>query len=311
MELSPPKTVKEVQCLNGKIAVLNRFVSRVMDKYLPFFRTLKKSFEWTDECQQSFENLKVYLSSPPLLIPSRLGEELYLYLAVSQVAVSAALVRKEDGSQRPFYFTIRAFRGAEERYSQMEKLTFALVTAARKLKPYFQAHTIIVLMNKPLRRAMSSPEGAERMALWVVELSEFDIRYQPRTAIKGQIVADFIAEFTLKDGQGAEETPQWSLYADGSSNRQAGRARVVLISPEEDRIECMIRLEFHTTKNEVEYEALIMGLDLARAAGAENIIIHYDSQVVTSQVNGSYECTSERMKKYLDEVKGQIGYLQI
>ena len=137
MELSPPKTVKEVQCLNGKIAALNRFVSRVMDKYLPFFRTLKKSFEWTDECQQAFENLKVYLSSPPLLIPSRLGEELYLYLAVSQVAVSAALVRKEDGSQRCVYFTIRAFRGAEERYPQMEKMTFALVTVARKLKPYF------------------------------------------------------------------------------------------------------------------------------------------------------------------------------
>ena len=82
----------------------------------------------------------------------------------------------------------------------MEKLAFALVTTARKLKPYFQAHTIVVLMDKPLRRAMSSPEGAERMALWMVELSEFDIRYQPRTAIKGKIVVDFIAEFTLKDG---------------------------------------------------------------------------------------------------------------
>ena len=76
-----------------------------MDKYLPFFRTLKKSFEWTDECQQAFENLKVYLSSPPLLSLSRLGEELYLYLAVSQVVVSAALVREEDGSQRPVYLT--------------------------------------------------------------------------------------------------------------------------------------------------------------------------------------------------------------
>ena len=76
-----------------------------MDKYLPFFRTLKKSFEWTDECQQAFENLKVYLSSPPLLSLSRPGEELYLYLAVSQVAVSAALVREEDGSQRPVYLT--------------------------------------------------------------------------------------------------------------------------------------------------------------------------------------------------------------
>ena len=98
MELAPPKTVKDVQSLNGKIATLNKFVSRATDKCLPFFRTLKRSFEWTDECQQTFENLKVYISSPLLLSPSKPGEELYLYLAVSQVAVSAALVREEDGS---------------------------------------------------------------------------------------------------------------------------------------------------------------------------------------------------------------------
>ena len=109
MELAPPKTVKEVQSLNGEIATLNRFVSRATDKYLPFFRILKKSFEWLDECQQAFENLKLYLSSLPLLSPSRPGEELYLYLAVSQAAVSAALVREENGSQRPVYFTSRAF----------------------------------------------------------------------------------------------------------------------------------------------------------------------------------------------------------
>ena len=109
MELAPPKTVKDVQSLNGKIATLNKFVSRATDKCLPFFRTLKRSFEWTDECQQTFENLKVYISSPPLLSPSKPGEELYLYLAVSQVAVSAALVREEDGSQKPVYFTSRMF----------------------------------------------------------------------------------------------------------------------------------------------------------------------------------------------------------
>ena len=83
MELSPPKTPKGVQSLNGKIAALNRFVSKATDKCLPFFCTLKKSFEWTNEYQQAFENLKVYHSMPPLLSPSRPGEELYLYLAVS------------------------------------------------------------------------------------------------------------------------------------------------------------------------------------------------------------------------------------
>ena len=200
VELEPPRTVMEVQSLNGKIVALNRFVSRATDRCLPFFRTLRRSFVWTDECQTEFDSLKKYLSSPPLLSPSKPEEELYLYLVVSQAAISATLVREEDGSQRPIYFTSRALRGVEERYPQMEKLAFALIIAARKLKLYFQAHTIVVLTDKPLRKTMSSPESAGRMALWAVELSEFDIRYRLRTVIKGQVVADFIAEFTLEDG---------------------------------------------------------------------------------------------------------------
>ena len=140
--------------------------------------------------------MKKYLSSPPLLSPSMPGEELYLYIAVSQTAVSTALVRDEGGSQRPVYFISRAFRGAEERYPRMEKLAFALITDARKLKPYFQAHTIVVLTDQPLKRVMSSLEATGRMALWVIELSEFDVQYRPRIAVKGQIVADFIAEYT-------------------------------------------------------------------------------------------------------------------
>ena len=130
-----------------------------------------------DECQKAFGDLKKYFLSPPLLNPSKPGEELYLYIAVLQVAVSATLVREEEGLQRPVYFISRAFRGVEERYPRMEKLAFALVTMARKLKPYFQAHTIIVLTDQPLKRAISSPEATGRMALWAIELSKFDIQY--------------------------------------------------------------------------------------------------------------------------------------
>ena len=119
-----------MQSLNGKIAALNRFVLKATDKCLPFFRTLRKSIEWMDEYRKAFEELNKYLSSLPFLSPSKPGEELYLYLAISQAIVSAALVREEDGSQRPVYFISRAFRGAEERYPQMEKLAFPLVTAA-------------------------------------------------------------------------------------------------------------------------------------------------------------------------------------
>ena len=148
MELT--RNVKEVQTLNNKIATLNRFVLRATDKCLPFFRTLKKSFEWMAKCQQAFEDLKDYHSLPMLLSPSTPGKELFLYLAISPAVVSAALIREEDRVQKPVYYTSRALRGAEERYPLMEKLVFALVTIIHKLKSYFQAHTMVILTNKPL-----------------------------------------------------------------------------------------------------------------------------------------------------------------
>ena len=147
-----------------------------------------------------------------MLSPSQLGEELFLYLAVSSVAVSAALVREEEKVQKPVYYVSRALRGAEERYPPMEKLAFALVTTARKFKPYFQAYIVIILTDNPLRWAMSNLEAAGRTALWAIELSEFDIQYCLHTAIKGQAIADFIAEFTNIESQEVGEYPQWSVY---------------------------------------------------------------------------------------------------
>ena len=93
----------------------------------------------------------------------------------------------------------------------MEKQAFALVTTTRKLKPYFQAHTVVVLTDRPLRRAMSNPDTAGRLLLWAIELSELDIQYRHQTTIKGQVIADFIAEFTHDEDKGAEESPQWSI----------------------------------------------------------------------------------------------------
>ena len=107
MEITSPINIKEVQSHNGKVVALNRFVLRITDKCLPFFCTLKKSFEWMVECQQAFEDLKSYLSSPPMLSPSKLREELFLYLVVSLAAFNAALVREEDRVQEPVYYTSR------------------------------------------------------------------------------------------------------------------------------------------------------------------------------------------------------------
>ena len=124
-------------------------------------------------------------------------------------------------------------------------------------------------------------------------------------------MADFIAEYTQLEGKRVEVLGQWSVHTDGSSNWQAGGAGVVIRTLEGDKIECMIRLDFPTTNNEVEYEALVAGLDLTKATGAENMVVHCDSQVITSQINGEYECKNKRMKKYLEEVKNRIGSLEV
>ena len=95
LDMKPPQNIKEVQSLTGRIAALNRFVSKATDKCLPFFRILRKAFEWMDDCQRAFEDLKAYLTTVSLLSPSVLGEELYLYLDVTPHAVSSALIREE------------------------------------------------------------------------------------------------------------------------------------------------------------------------------------------------------------------------
>ena len=123
------------------------------------------------------------------------------------------------------------------------------------------------------------------------------------------MIADFIAKFTLMEDQGAESSPQWSIHTDGSSNKQAGEAGVVLHSPEGDKVECMVRLDFPTTNNEAEYEALVAGLDLTKAVGAANMVVYSDSQVVTRQVNGNYNYKNEQMKKYFEQVKNRVSNL--
>ena len=116
------------------------------------------------------------------------------------------------------------------------------------------------------------------MVLWAIKLSKFDVQYRLRTAMKeGQVVADFIVKFTNMEGQGAEEHHQWSIHTDGSSNRLAGEAGIVLHFSEGDEIKCMVCLDFHRTNNKVEYEALVAGLDLTKAAGATSVVVYCNS----------------------------------
>ena len=158
-----PQTVKEVQKLTGRIVALNRFISRAVDKCLPFFKTLKQAFAWTDECEAAFQDLKRYLSNLPLLSPSKEGENLYLYLAVSTTTMSAALIREEAKKQLPVYYVSQTFQGAESNYPRIEKIAFALIVASRKLRQYFQANPILVMTDQPIKKSMNKPEATGRM----------------------------------------------------------------------------------------------------------------------------------------------------
>ncbi|CAI9774844.1 unnamed protein product [Fraxinus pennsylvanica] len=133
----------------------------------------------------------------PLLSKPKDHEILHLYLAVTSKALSSVLIREENNHQLPVYYVSKALLAAETRYPDMEKLALSLVTSSRKLRPYFQAHGIHVLTNYPFKQVLQKPDASRRLLKWAVELSEFDITFKFRATIKGQTLANFIANLPL------------------------------------------------------------------------------------------------------------------
>ena len=144
----------------------------------------------------AFEELKQYLSHPHILARLENEEVLYAYIAIIDHAVSLVLVRTENGMQRPVYYIRKSLQEAKTCYLHLEKVVLAIVHATRKLPYYFQAHTIMVLTQLPLQALLWKLDYTRRIAKWGTMLGAFDIKYLPRTAVKGQILADFTAEFT-------------------------------------------------------------------------------------------------------------------
>ena len=174
-----PRSTKKVQSLAGQVSVLNRFISRATDRYLLFFKILRKAFEWSEEYEKAFQELKKYLTLPPILSTPSLKEELFLYLAASPLAVSSTLVKKEHGIQHLVYYTNRALQGAKSQYLRIEKLALAFITSSRRLHLYFQAHSIVIIIDQPLSRMLSWLKTFGRLMKWVLELEEFKIVYKP------------------------------------------------------------------------------------------------------------------------------------
>ena len=180
----------------------------------------------------------------------------------------------------------------------MEKLILALVTAARKLRPYFQAHTIEVPTEYPMKQVLHKTETSGRLMKWAIELSEFDIKYKPKTVIKGQVLAYFFMEFTSAEPAENTQTmtnfPIWRLSVDGAANAQGSGARLILTSSEGIDIKYALRFGFQASNNEAEYEAVIAGLNLAHSMEVDQLEVCSDSQLVVRQIEDAYEAKGEK-----------------
>ena len=166
---------------------LNWFISRSADRCRPFFLLMNKwkGFEWTKECALAFQQLKEYLSRPPIMSNPEVDEVLFAYIAVAPHAVSLVLIWVDSGIQRPVYYVSKSLHEAEVHYLPLEKAILVVVHATRKLPHYFQAHTVVVLTQLPLRSILRSADYTRRIAKWGTVLGAFDIKYMPRTSVKG------------------------------------------------------------------------------------------------------------------------------
>ncbi|KAF8079829.1 hypothetical protein N665_0998s0008 [Sinapis alba] len=260
LDLPSPKSSKEVQRLTGRIAALNRFISR-----------LAKPEE---------------------------GDILSLYIAVSSTAISGVLIKEDRGEQRPIFYTSKRMTDPETRYPTLEKMALAVITTARKLRPYFQSHSIEILTDQPLRTMMQNTNHSGRLSKWAFELSEHDIRYKNKTAAKSQVLADFLVELTPElQHDLVLPSPNWVLHVDGSSTVKGSGFQ--LKSPTGELIRQSFSFDFPASNNEAEYESLLAGLRLAKAVRAKRLSAYSDSQLVTSQYSGEYDACNDRMDAYL------------
>ncbi|GJX60293.1 reverse transcriptase domain-containing protein [Tanacetum coccineum] len=279
-------------------------------------RGLKVCPDKTAEAEEAFKQMKQLIAELPMLAAPMEKEKLIVYLAAAKETVSAVLMTNREAKQMPIYFVSRALRGPEINYTSMEKLLLALVHASKRLKRYFQAHPIIIIMDQLIQQVLSRLEVAGRLQKWSIELGDYTIHYRPRVSVKGQILADFIVERPKEDSQDTlmeveEELPEpWILFTDGSSYTNGSGAGLILTNPEGMKFTYALRFRFNATNNKAEDEALIAGLRIAEQMGVENLQANVDSRLVANQVNGIYVEKEADMVEYLEKKEMEIPWVE-
>ena len=206
-----------------------------------------------------------------------------MYITATDHTVSAALVQDIEGTQHPVYFVSRTLQDPETRYQMVEKLALSLVHAVRRLRPYFQNHSITIKIDYPIQKKLQKPDLGGRISSWVVELSEFNIRYEPHGPIKAQCLLDFV-----NDLQQTYTEDQWTLHVDGSSNPKGAGAGIMLEGSNDILIEKSLHFAFKTFNNQADYEAILASLSLAREVGVKILTCKTDSKLTMGHLNDEF-----------------------
>jgi ribonuclease HI len=321
--MEEPKTKKDIQKLNGRVAALNRFISRFAERSLPFFKALKGKgkIEWGPEQRKAFAKLKEYIEKMAILSPPSPSEPLFLYVAASTAAVSAVLVREVEGEkgklQSPVYCVPEALSGSKLLYSELEKIAYVVVMATRKLMHNVEAHKVTVLTDQPLNNFFINKEASSRIAKWATELSEHTIDFGKRSAIKSQVLADFVVDWTSPSSITADEVlvPVCEIRCDGAWGCKGASIPTIITSPAGIKLRYAARLDYkdpsdRCTNNTTEYEALLLGLRKVRALGANNFLVKCDTKVIKDRVEKESEAREPELVKYLAEVRKMERHFQ-
>jgi ribonuclease HI len=247
------------------------------------------------------------LTSPDSSLP------LLLYVAGSPHAVSAALVQEQDreGTTRQclVYYVSEVLTTSKCNMTELEKISYAVVMASRKLRHYFEAFKVRVTSDRGLGELFRNPEVSVRIAKWAAELSGYHITFEPRTTIKSQVLADFIVDWTGPTRQQEEHSEKvWTIHCDGAWCHAGAGAAAIITSPTDVKHRYAARLSFalefdRCTNNIAEYEAVILGLHKLKALGVTTCIVKTDSKVVAGQAEKEYSAKDPALMQYLTAVR--------